>query len=581
MIVKINGMKDFISKNFQAFIFALLVGCITSLPQLLIMHEPGYRGIAITGSDSEEYYNGRVREVYDGHYSIANHDLYEYKNKPYVQTPLPEIMVAIVGRILGISAAQIVSFGKFLFPFLLYLILYLFVRGVTENTKLSIAVPAAIILASNLIFFPADILKLFSSHFGELHGINLYSRPINPQISSLIFFIWVYVFYKWLKNKSHILYIFSVLLLGLFFYVYIYSWMLAYVLIALLIFISFFNKRMRQYFPLQKLLLMLALSFILSIPFWINYYALQYDPWYGLLQKHYGFYKTYAPIWSDLLLVDFVILFLLYRKKNKDLNFYIFLSIFLSLYLVINQQVITGIRFFPGHWHWYYTTPFSILLFLWYTNTIILKYHLMFSKIFLGFIIIFSFLNSFIKQNNLYYIFKEDLIYNQKYADVFGWLDTNTNNDDVVLTHGALNLNLPIYTHNNSYISLWGQLYLVPEERIRDITFTHLYLQGVNEKNIDAFITFKDRFVRLMLFGYYKMRAEHCSHDCYSEEEINTIKKNYLDFYKNVNFEEFLKKYKIDYAVWDPRTEKMWNLDRYPFFTLVKEINGVKIYKVI
>lgn len=575
-------MKGFFKEHFLAFIFAFAVGIVIALPQILLMLDPAYKGIAFTGSDSEEYYNGRIQEIYDGHYSANSHDLYEYKNTPYAQPSLPEIIVAFLGKAFGLRSSQMISLGKFIFPFFLYLIFYFFVLQISKSPLLSLTAPAVIIMGSQFIFSPSNTFSFLTFQVSAIQNISPYARPIHPEVSSLIFFLWLLIFLKWMYNGKLSYFVFSAVLFSSFIYIYVYSWMLSLVFIALLFIFHLATAKKFLNFSGRWFVSLLFFSALASIPYWINYFHLIQSPWYELLQKHYGFYKSHAPVWSNLLFLDFILLFFMYWKKEKDTAFYFFLSLFSSLFIVINQQVITGMRFYPGHWHWYYATPLSIIMFLWFLGFLFFRFKEVFTRILFLCITAVSFTFGFVNHYNFYLLHKSDYVQDQGYAKVFEWLNKNTKKDDVVLTHDTLNLYLPIYTHDNSYISAWGQLYLVPEERFYDMAFIKFYLDGVNEKNIDIYFSRDRRFVRILSLGYYKMRVGECADaQCITDEDKEKIKEKYLDFYKNADIEKFLKKYKLDYVVWDPGRQPFWNIDKYKIFSFVKEISGVKIYKVL
>ncbi len=579
----IKKLQLLLHKNLLAIIIAFFVGLVTVMPQLMLIKDLGkdYKGIIATGTDAEEYYDGRIAEAYDGKFKISNHDLYEYKNKPYVQPAFPEITSAFAGKILRISAAQAVSFGRFFYPFLLYLTLYGIVLHMTEKKSAAYAIPAVILLSSNFLLQPRDILYFLQLQFNKISAFVEYTRPVNPQFSSLAYFFWFFVFYKWFTSKKKIYFFLSTILLGSLFYIYPYSWMLAYVFLALFLLAVFFRKTAEK-IEWQGIFFMVLLSLLLSVPYWINYYKLIHDSEYALLQKFYGFYTTHKPVWSNLLFFDLVAVILYFRKKIKDIVFYTFFLTFLSLFFLINQQVITGIRFYPGHWHWYYTVPFTIFLLFYIFYDAAGKY---FSKnIIIFFTVIFmaiTFSNGIMRQNAGFQKIREKASHRQLYADVFRWLNENTPRESVVMADGDLNTNLSIYTKNNNYFSRWGEFYLTPMERFENRLFARLYLGGARENNINEYVNSQNKDVYEILFGRYRLRKGLCKPDCFSEDDFNILKNKYLDLIRSFDFEEYLKKYKLDYALWDIENNPRWNLDSFPFMKFVTEFNGIRIYKVI
>ena len=79
-------------------------------------------------------------------------------------------------------------------------------------------------------------------------------------------------------------------------------------------------------------------------------------------------------------------------------------------------------------------------------------------------------------------------------------------------------------------------------------------------------------------FGYYTLPRHDC-YACFSEPELQQLKDDYREFLQH-DFNANLKKYKIDYALWDTKAGTRWNLDEYGFIQFITEINGVRIYRI-
>ncbi|MFH0874128.1 MAG: hypothetical protein V1846_04815 [Candidatus Komeilibacteria bacterium] len=568
-------------QHWSALIIAFGIGLVTLMPQLLLLQEAGssYRGIDMTGTDTEEYYIIRVREAYDGHWNIASPDLSEYKAKPYAQPPLMEIIEGTLARILGVTAMQIVTIGKFVFPALLFLVLYGLFYLISRSRSLSLVAPATVILASNFILSPGGVLGILRADFSGLNTIVDYSRPINPQMSSLIFFFWLYFFYSWLKSHKNSQYFVAVLFLGLMFYTYIYSWMLAFGLIVLLLLASFFPSVTHLSLPRKKMFWLLGGALIISLPYWYNFFRSISDPIYPLLQKRYGFYSSHQFIWSNILFLDFVVLLAFYGRRSKDWLFYWFLCQFAALFFLINQQVITGLRFYPGHWHWYYIAPLTIFFVYWCLYRIISGRSLFLRYLITVIILLLVFANGVTRQYLGYEKNKALALDSQRYAAVYQWLEKNSSPDDVVLAHGQLNVDLPIYTHDNSYLSRWGEFYLVPMERFRDRLYANLYLAGANDRNIDSFVSQKNKDVYEYLFGRYQLKTGACKEGCFTQAQLDQVKADYLTWLQKVDSRQFFQQYRLDYALWDKQSDQQWNLDQYPWLQAISEINGIKIYR--
>ncbi len=61
------------------FLLALLAGVVYSIPNILFIMKTGKEyGHPFLGMPDESHYASRIREVYDGHYAIANPDSYRF-----------------------------------------------------------------------------------------------------------------------------------------------------------------------------------------------------------------------------------------------------------------------------------------------------------------------------------------------------------------------------------------------------------------------------------------------------------------------------------------------------------------------
>lgn len=586
MILNTNSFLQKFSQALQSHIFALIaasvIGIVTALPQILLQFELGesYRGIIATGTDAEEYYLVRVREAYDGHASVSSPDLFEYKEKPSPQGALSENIIAGISKIFSISVPQAIVFGKFIFPFFLALVLYGFIYFLTRNKPLALTVPFFVILGSNFIFHPKDIFFLLTLRWNRLGSFLEYLRPINPQMSSLLFFLWLWTFMLWMRRGNLRIFFLSSVLLGSLFYAYLYSWTLAYAILGMFFIFSFKKDAAILGIRKKKLVPLVFLSFVFSIPYWMNFFELRQDPLYPILQRRYGFFQSHEALWSNFLFFDLALLFFLYRKKERDVNYYLFFSVFLSLFILINQQVITGLRFYPGHWHWYSTAPFTIILVL-LAFFKIFQTKVYFIKWLSAVLILAAGINGVARQLNAYREIRESSMKSQRQREVFDWLNENTQKDDVVLADKSLNVNLGIYAHNNNYLTRWGHFYLIPHERLEDSFFAQAFLFQADEKNVEKFIHPENRYLYEIVYGRYRLRSGECTNECVHPREVEEWRKKYLLWKEEVDFEKFLKKYRINYALEDTKEYQEWNLGRFSFMKFITEINGVKVFQVL
>ena len=565
----------FFLRHWPALVSAIVVGLILVSPQIILQWRLGndFHGVYIGGIDAEQYYP-RVGEAYQGNVRIASPSLAEYKDAPYTITPLPELTLAAVGQSLGLTAPQAVVFGSFLFPALLFLILYGLFWALSEEKLFSLTAAAGILLASNLILFPRDIYHLFID--SKEIAVNVFNRPINPQVSSAYFFLWAFCFWPMVfgrKQKWRIL--FAGILFGALFYVYPFSWMLAVVFQGLVLVYLLWKK---DYSLVKNVTVSGLIGLLVSIPFWINFFHVATSPLYELLKKHEGFYNTRLPIFSWLLIIDFgVLLFLYFKQKlrSQTVRFGIFFAT--ALMILINQQVITNLRFFPGHWHWYYVGPLSIFVGLFFLRQMSIHWPRIHLISFILLLVIFL-ADGIFSQISYYHDSAPTAISTQRYGLLFDWLNQNTLKGSVVASGDALAFLIPFHTSDDHYlVNLYDTLGLIPEERIRHSFFTKIYFLGARADNLAEFINQKNQDLSYVLYGYWRRYAFGCQ-ECYPEDELAKLQADYLEFLRQ-DFKAELKRYRIDYLVVD-RTNPHWPQVNLDFASLVAEVSDFAIYQV-
>lgn len=564
----------FFKNHWAAIVGALVVGAMFVAPQFIFRANLGadFKGAYLGGTDSEQYYP-RIQEVYEGKFKLTHPSMFEGKDLPYSNTPLGEIAAAGLGMTFGLNSREAVVLGTFVFPALLFLLFYSILYIVTSKRLLSFTAATGVLLASNFILYPVNVLDLFSN-WSNIRVL-LYNRPIHPQASSLFFFMWLVVFWSFVKHRmSRLLTIGSGILFGLLFYVYPFSWMLAAASQGLLGLYSIWKKDWQL---MKRLIVIGAIAFVVSIPFWMNFFELIQHPWYDDLVKSQAFTNTRKPLFSIFLGIDVVcLLILLYWVKVKQ-DVLLFLSLFtLSLILLVNQQVVSNMSFFPGHWHWYYVTVFTVFVTVstfWFVFERFPRLRTWLCVVLLG---VFA-CNGVVAQKNYYRDASPSAIVAQRYVPVYDWLNKNAEPESVVLAEEQFSSWIPFYTKSNKYFfTFLDTLSLVPAERLRQNLMVSLYLRGVREHNADEYINQKTSEFHFVLFGFWRYKQYGC-HECYPEEEIQAFKQEYLIFLKG-NIRDEIKKYRADYLVLDAMGD--WNVAGLDFLEKQTQIGDFTIYSI-
>src|SRR3989344_2571736 len=107
-------LKKFSWEDYSILLVALAVGVLMIGPSFYFRYfDPAYQGIEFFGSDAESDYLAQVQEIYDGHWSSGNIYLADQKDAPYLKQNLSPIIIAMFGKISGLSARDINMAVKF------------------------------------------------------------------------------------------------------------------------------------------------------------------------------------------------------------------------------------------------------------------------------------------------------------------------------------------------------------------------------------------------------------------------------------------------------------------------------------
>ena len=231
-------MINFFKKYWLVIVLAILIGFVHYLPQILFEYQLGsdYQGFYILTSSDEHNKVARVQEIYDGHSLVGNPFTYEYKDSP---TPngvnITELLIGSIGRVLRLSAVQVILLFKFILPIILFLLLYYLSFLITGSKIGSLITPCLILLGSQLKspqLVPSIIKQIINFQY---KGSLVYLRPSHPSFSSIFFFtgfIFLFLFFKTRKLSYGIL---TGLCLGLLFYIYAFFWVFTLVLFGVII----------------------------------------------------------------------------------------------------------------------------------------------------------------------------------------------------------------------------------------------------------------------------------------------------------------------------------------------------------
>jgi len=571
-------------EKFAVFLLSIAIGTLIVAPGIYFRYwDGGYRGIDFFGSDAEHFYLAQIQEIYDGHWSLGNVYLAEGKDDHYVQPPLPPILVASLGKLLRVSSRDINLITKFLLPALLSVLLYSLFKNLFKRKDLALLMTAFILLTqATWIFLDPVSWKTFFLT-GAFPGTNAnfltYSRPINPQVSSFFFFgyllcCWKFLFDNDSEKSEKIFGTLSAVILGLSFYTYFFTFSFLSVFNAILFFWFLFSKDWRQS---KKIMIVSVAGLAIAIPYFINLWGMLKSPFYVELTHRLGVAETHQFIFSRVWWGTTALFLLLYRKADR-LKVFI-LAFLATAFFVTNQQLITGRTApIPAHYHWYYIAPVggAILIYLFFTY---------FEKFAgrswsrLGMVVLMAvfFYGGFLFQKNSYLIQRDYFISDQRYAPVLSWLDKNVQMESSIFANDDLSEFIPSYTHHNVYYGNDLSNFLLSEERFKDSLYIYTFLKGVTKDSAGDFFYKNRDSVGADIWGQ-RYRMKNGCYGCFEDSILESLIADYKNFLDK-DFVTELKRYRVDYIVWDKEKNPSWKMDRF-FSKKIYEKDNLTIYSV-
>ena len=564
MMGALTNLRDVSRRHLLATLFAFFVGLFIVAPQLIFIANEGnnYKGLyMMMNSEAEWYYLARMHEVYDEG-KIGNPFLFEHKfYGPIFISPGGETILAIPGKLLNISIPTLNLIYKFLLPAITFLLLYALIFRLTASAAWSIAGGLFFLVGSTWLYANnlAHLLQGDKSFYTEF----FYNRPVHPQFDGVLFFSYLNVLLtifersnlrgtqgekkqrRNLGNDSSKVgpVFFPVLsnLLGgairLSFYTYFYS--LTFVLalnfvVALLWF--FFGKKKEVW----NLALVTLGGLLVGAPaLWAIYEAAKHIdyPQITAYSTQFGHIPEISK--NGLLVALFFVIYLFRTKAHRAIGVIhdhaLFLgALFITTFVVVNQQVLTGISLHSGHYHHNFNIPIFIIVLMFLASVVTRNFlcsrntgsentrsNLEESipkvrpcvfwrdRVFRALPWILSVVFIATGTTIQYFSYINDAPQaseDQRYMAALSWLRDNTPKDSVIMANERLSNLVTIFTENNVMWSSGATNYLMPPARVR-----------------------------------------------FTPENL----------LKSSDFLHDIKQYRVDYILWDQRYDPDWNIERF------------------
>ena len=449
---------------------------------------------------------------------------------------------------------------KFASPFVLFILLYYLslILGGKRSTALIAA--SFVILGSNLAARPNEILSIFGLGSGYHPGFNNYFRPINPEISSMVFFGYLVLFYKFIKNPKFLTGLFLGIILGVSFYFYLFTWTFLLVLTGMLLIFAVITKK---YGMAKCISLTLAISLFLSVPYWFEALRAISSPAYFEAALRFGMVSgRHFFISGSLALVAMITVFLFLRylfgrERCADREVSIFWSDFRPFHSYRLQSTgyhrsihtIAPLSFYVHYFDAYNFCCFCVLNYVQKINF----FRKDFSKVTLVVVaLIFLLINNFKWQMASYFHVRQTAYQRQEYIPAIEWIKRNAAENSIIFGDVALSSLIPVFTSLDIYPSGFAQYYLLPSSIFKRYSFTGIRFAGVKPEEAE------NKFLgELRNKLSYEIHGIRYRKNMPNEEAVK-LAQEYAVFYRQ-NFKQALDEdyYRPDYLVFDQKFNEL------------------------
>jgi len=309
---------------------ALFLGVVLQVPQFLHLIQPESKGILVHLNSDEYQYLARLEEALTGRPEQAAQPYLGDPYAPGMHFALIEQAEGALFRWIGFRAATVFQVMDSVIPILLLLSLLLFFRLAGFSRPRSL-------LGSALFLLP-----LFYS----------LNRPIHQRESFLLVLLTILLIMLALERRSMFCTLLGGVALGVLFGVYLWAWMFAWTYAGLLLlweFVVWWRQRRHVSFRrsrVGRLILLLIVGIAAASPFLFSMFRAMQNPLYEEMAFRQGMHFTHLPeswIYSAIFL--FLSLFLLFARRRMPTlqgskQYAILFPV--AVFVVINQQVVHG-----------------------------------------------------------------------------------------------------------------------------------------------------------------------------------------------------------------------------------------------
>jgi len=572
--------------------------------QTLASHGQSYMPLTQEADfDTMNIQGGRYRDILDGDLIPGEIDIYEYADAPAMW---PLLSATILAPFILVSGSVMggVVISDFLFPAVLFFLLYMLFYALTSNRLFSIiaAVMTLLVPDWSLVIPPGSVTdvkvllgNLFPLPFSKnaVHLAFLRREAFIP--GGPFFILTLLLIYRTITSRTYyqLWAVSAGLAYGLLFYLYFYFWVFISVFLGVLLFVFMARREKASFFTI---FIAGAVGVCVSVPFWLNYYELIQLPQYIEFTERAGIELGRAiqtAAWKTLLLSTLYGLwgyFLFREQKRYHLRLFL-IAIAASEILVLNLQVVTGFNIQSDHWATRVFILTHAVLFIalvhhsWYfvrSRTDILTTSLARGGIYIVAILLTVITGGTVISTEVIRARSEAHAYTLRndLADAYTWLTLHTSPESVVVSPALeTNIDLPVYTHNRIFIPR-GAATVAPEEEIVNRLLYVYSLLGIPVSTLEEVLNDQQAVFRLFALRYDSRALDvHLKPDKYPKRVFPSYKKREILEYYQLFKKTAALPYRADYLFIGPHERKFQiQKEQLSQFTKIYKNEGVEIY---
>jgi len=586
-----------------------------------------YRGINIGHSSEDDFfYFARGKEVLEGH-ALGNPYFREGKDSQAIHHSIIEQLLVRPLVWLGVESGHtLVTYYYFAMGmgiFLLIVLIYTLVWMLSHNKLL--AATAALCVVGGHYFVAYNKLKTPFSSFS--FDLNPYQRPTFPIWSSVPFFIFLNFLVKGLK--SHWKYLLAAgVVFGALFYIYFFAWSFALALLGCLWLVALAR---RDYAGVKKITAVALLGIAIGLYNVITMYRFNESTAgrLSLFMSHQ--IKSYAHFYkiSGLSMVIAALFGWFVYKRRNDPYWPLWLAIILTSWVVLNTQLITGREILDFHYSRYFVYPLVIIMGLYMLWSLIQNPR--YQRIMLVGLLILIYTDTAARAYRGTRATFEIKKYAQQYSPIIDYL--NTQKPSVVLGSDLFYSDVVVvYTQSDLLWSEMAYMYVFPMERLEDVINVYYYMDLEGRRNFTNFVyalrkkrtsdaspvryhpiyelssyTIKNEGVSELnlsqvsnLYNLYRYiegyrlifqsplyttiktlnQLEAIVTEAERKEVVTSLSKRFQEVATPIKIMDILKKYGVQYIIWDAVRQPEWDLSTLPGLKELLVSNNIHLYQV-